>query len=311
MDLPIWSNLLNQFQAEKSRVQRFRQFISQPGFPEDSDIENYLHFMGSSNLVFESAEQVKRGQIYTDLYRTIFENLWAFGKETPTEIDEFVLLIDKIAMVVCVKLESVEADENKYLASLKKYTWSNKPFNLFQQCIFFKLCAIWMNINTGEAATTKQGLIKRLLENEGDRIGHSIGFYMPLLSFSGTWLIKKDDQVKQSSSESKQVTISKDTAQNKLTDMKQKDVTQKITPIWWKKSDRLLGYLFDQLMKHDLIDKDTASNLAIKEHFINKNKEPFGDSIKQNRSGATNINKNNKPKGAEIVDEIIKAMPKE
>ena len=84
-----------------------------------------------------------------------------------------------------------------------------------------------------------------------------------------------------------------------------------IKPIWWKKSDRLLGYLFDELAKADFIDKNTDINQAIKEHFLNKDKDKFSDSIKQNRSGASNINTSGKPKGAKDIDDIIENAPKE
>ncbi len=81
-------------------------------------------------------------------------------------------------------------------------------------------------------------------------------------------------------------------------------------PIWWKKSNRLLGYLLDELARADFIDINTEVNSAIKEHFIDKNRETFTDSIKQNRSGASNTNVSGKPKGAKEIDEIIKALKK-
>ena len=84
-----------------------------------------------------------------------------------------------------------------------------------------------------------------------------------------------------------------------------------IKPIWWKKSDRLLGYLLDELARTGLIDKNTDINRAIKEHFINQDKNRFKDSIKQNRSGASNINTSGKPKGAKDIDDIIDNAPKE
>lgn len=72
-----------------------------------------------------------------------------------------------------------------------------------------------------------------------------------------------------------------------------------IKPIWWTSSDRLLGYLIEQLEKNKLINIEGNINKVIKEHFINKQKKPFTDSIKQNRSGAT------KPKDHNSIDEIV------
>ncbi len=77
-----------------------------------------------------------------------------------------------------------------------------------------------------------------------------------------------------------------------------------INPIWWQKSDRQLGYLIENLAKLGYIDRGTDINKAIKDHFINKDKKPFPDSIKQNRSG-TGINKNSKPKGSTDIDNVI------
>jgi hypothetical protein len=77
-----------------------------------------------------------------------------------------------------------------------------------------------------------------------------------------------------------------------------------IKHIWWKKSNRLLGYLIEKLMKLGYIDRETDINRVIKDHFIDKDKKPFTDSIKQNRSGA-GINKESKPKGSNDIDNII------
>ncbi len=80
-----------------------------------------------------------------------------------------------------------------------------------------------------------------------------------------------------------------------------------INPIWWQKSDRLLGYLIEELSKKGFIDRDTDINKLIKDHFINKDKEPFSESIKQNRSGSGN-NKNSKPKGSIDIDNITSSL---
>ena len=80
-----------------------------------------------------------------------------------------------------------------------------------------------------------------------------------------------------------------------------------IEPIWWRNSGRLLRYLFDELTRHDLIDRNSPVNKHIKEHFINKKKEPFTDSIKQNSSGV-GLNKSGKPRGHEKVDSIVKDL---
>ena len=80
-------------------------------------------------------------------------------------------------------------------------------------------------------------------------------------------------------------------------------------PIWWQGTGRQLGYLLDELAAKGFIDKNTDFNEAMKVHFIDKEQKPVTDSIKQNKSGASNTNKNGKPKGANVVDEIIKGLP--
>lgn len=80
-----------------------------------------------------------------------------------------------------------------------------------------------------------------------------------------------------------------------------------IQPIWWKKSGRLLKYLMDELARLDYIDRESPVNKHIKEHFINKEQNPFTDSIKQNSSGA-GLNKSGKPKGHEEVDSLINSI---
>lgn len=77
-----------------------------------------------------------------------------------------------------------------------------------------------------------------------------------------------------------------------------------INPIWWQKSNRLLGYLIEELARLEYIERDPDINKVIKEHFIDKNKKPFTDSIKQNRSGSGN-NKTSKPKGYNEIDNIL------
>ncbi len=81
-------------------------------------------------------------------------------------------------------------------------------------------------------------------------------------------------------------------------------------PICWLKSNRLLGYFIEELAKKRFVDMETNINKAIKEYFIDKNKEPFTDSIKQNRSGSGSnkgsvSNKESKPKGHEKIDSIL------
>lgn len=88
-----------------------------------------------------------------------------------------------------------------------------------------------------------------------------------------------------------------------------KQPAKQIKPIWWQGTGRQLGYLLDELAAKGFIDKNTNFNEAIKIHFIDKDKKPFTDSIKQNKSGASNTNINGKPKGANVVDEIIKDLP--
>ncbi|MGC4233674.1 MAG: hypothetical protein QM594_11905 [Niabella sp.] len=91
--------------------------------------------------------------------------------------------------------------------------------------------------------------------------------------------------------------------------MEQQVIRQKNNkPIWWQGTGRQLGYLLDELAAKGFIDKNTNFNEAIKTHFIDKDKNPFKDSIKQNKSG-TGQNKNQKPKGAESLDEILKELP--
>lgn len=90
-------------------------------------------------------------------------------------------------------------------------------------------------------------------------------------------------------------------------------IASNIQPIWWKKSNRLLGYLMEELAKLDMIDKDSPINKHIKEHFIDKNKELFKASITQNRSGAgnnkgTSKNKGTKPKGHTDIDNTLKRI---
>jgi hypothetical protein len=86
-----------------------------------------------------------------------------------------------------------------------------------------------------------------------------------------------------------------------------------IQPIWWKKSGRLLRYLMDELARLDYIDRGSPVNKHIKEHFIDQNKEPFKESIKQNSSGTgankgTNKNQKAKPRGHEEIDHLINSL---
>lgn len=88
-----------------------------------------------------------------------------------------------------------------------------------------------------------------------------------------------------------------------------------ITPIWWQKSNRLLGYLIEELSSKGFIDRNTDINKMIKQHFVDTNKEPFNNSIAQNRSGSgsnkgTTTNKENKPRGHNDIDNIISDLKK-
>ncbi len=88
---------------------------------------------------------------------------------------------------------------------------------------------------------------------------------------------------------------------------------KQIEPIWWQRSGRLLGYLMEQLSQAGLIDKQSNFNKLIKEHFIDKDKKQFTDSIAQNRSGAgsnkgTSKNKGSKPKGHNEIDTLIEKL---
>jgi hypothetical protein len=84
-------------------------------------------------------------------------------------------------------------------------------------------------------------------------------------------------------------------------------VTNQTEPIWWQSSDRLLGYLLEELSKAGFIDKNSNFNKLIKDHFVNKDKKTFTDSIAQNRSGTGN-NKDSKPKGHNEIDTVIKDL---
>lgn len=86
-----------------------------------------------------------------------------------------------------------------------------------------------------------------------------------------------------------------------------------IQPIWWKKSDRLLKYLMDELARLDYIDRESPVNKHIKECFLNQHKNPFKASIAQNSSGVgankgTSKNQKAKPKGHEEIDNLINSL---
>lgn len=80
-----------------------------------------------------------------------------------------------------------------------------------------------------------------------------------------------------------------------------------IKPIWWQGTARQLGYLIEELARLKYIDHYTDINKVIKDHFINKDKKSFTDSISQNRSGV-GINKSTKPRGHEGIDDTIKKL---
>ena len=89
-------------------------------------------------------------------------------------------------------------------------------------------------------------------------------------------------------------------------------IQRAVQPIWWKGSNRKLKYLLDELARLDMIDRDSPVNKLIKEHFIDKDKKPFTDSIAQNSSGmgsnkGTSKNSKAKPKGHQEIDSIIKS----
>ncbi|PZP44256.1 MAG: hypothetical protein DI598_14735 [Pseudopedobacter saltans] len=76
-----------------------------------------------------------------------------------------------------------------------------------------------------------------------------------------------------------------------------------VKPIWWKGTERQLGYLMDKLRTNGLIDGEHI-NKIIEQHFVNKDKERIKNA-KSNRSGAINQTKNGKPRGSEIIDTIV------
>uniref|UniRef100_UPI002635D8C4 hypothetical protein n=1 Tax=Hydrotalea sp. TaxID=2881279 RepID=UPI002635D8C4 len=91
----------------------------------------------------------------------------------------------------------------------------------------------------------------------------------------------------------------------------EQQLQKEIKPIWWQGTGRQLGYLLDELAAKGFIDKNTNFNEAIKTHFVDKDKNPFTNSIKQNKSGTQhNTKSGGKPKGANQLDEIITAISK-
>lgn len=83
--------------------------------------------------------------------------------------------------------------------------------------------------------------------------------------------------------------------------------------IWWKGTEGQLIYLFEQLIKMNLID-DTQENrkyILLAYHFRNKNGKRFNN--KQMGQAAQNLtsNKNMKPKNAEKIENILKDIPTE
>lgn len=86
-----------------------------------------------------------------------------------------------------------------------------------------------------------------------------------------------------------------------------------IQPIWWKESGRLLKYLLDELARLDYIDRKSPVNKHIKQLFINRERESFTDSIKQNSSATgankgTDKNQKTKPKGHKEIDNLINSL---
>ncbi len=124
------------------------------------------------------------------------------------------------------------------------------------------------------------------------------------------WLLKINTE--------KYVVIEKNKLSETMNKLKQQstppqDKAKQIEPIWWQGSGRLLGYLMEQLSQAGFIDKQSNFNKLIKEHFIDKDKKPFTDSIAQNRSGAgsnkgTSKNKGSKPKGHNEIDTLIENL---
>lgn len=80
---------------------------------------------------------------------------------------------------------------------------------------------------------------------------------------------------------------------------------QSFKSIWWKSSQRLLHYLFDQLQKESLIAPESKILKHIREHFVDQYKKPIGQSIKQNAASYYSP-----PKGAKRIDDIIKELTK-
>lgn len=83
--------------------------------------------------------------------------------------------------------------------------------------------------------------------------------------------------------------------------------------IWWKGTEGQLIYLFEQLVKNNLIDdsQEDRKYVLLANHFKNKKGNRFNN--KQMGQAAQNLvqNKTHKPKDADKLDEIVKNIHQE
>ena len=260
---------------KSDRTLRFRQFLKER-LPKDDDVEKGLQFISQPEIIFETFEQLKIEQIYSNLYVVIIDNLRVFGT-SENEIETFLLLADKIAFTAFLGLESNNVDEKKYFMAVKNMM-NDRPFNTFQKCLFFKLCAIWVNDNKLSGSTnTKQDIFGKLCDDESWMMGNTIGFYMPGNTLSGIWIAKKNTQ-------SEPLVIVKETTT--ATDIKPEKMEGKVSKLQWKKKVPLLVYLFHLLQENEVISGDEwGANLSsifvdskykeIKNTTINEYKQRF------------------------------------
>jgi hypothetical protein len=83
--------------------------------------------------------------------------------------------------------------------------------------------------------------------------------------------------------------------------------------IWWKGTEGQLIYLYEELVKKNLIDssQDDRKYVLLSKHFKNKKGEQFTN--KQMSQAAQNLvaNKTRKPKDADIIDNITNKTTKQ
>jgi hypothetical protein len=83
--------------------------------------------------------------------------------------------------------------------------------------------------------------------------------------------------------------------------------------IWWKGTEGQLIYLYEELVKENLIDgsQDDRKYVLLSKHFKNKKGEQFTN--KQMSQAAQNLvaNKTRKPKDADIIDNITDQTSKQ